>query len=130
LLDPSRLDQVLQAFAKNTFTDNVTLADLTALADSLGNLDPATVTFYTLPTVPSPTVDGALDIDESRAPQIFAALINDQLIPSTPTAVSITATLPTPSTRVRRTSVTMPSTSTTAATHEMAAVNAAMATCV
>ena len=51
LLNPSKLDSLLQAFTHNVKTDNVTLDDLLQLAQSLGNLSASRVTFYTLPTV-------------------------------------------------------------------------------
>ena len=81
LLHPSKLDNFLQAFTKSTFTQNVTLEDLVTLAGSLGSLDPAHVAFYTLPTTPSTTVDGALDVDRSKAAPVFDDLINDLPLP-------------------------------------------------
>ncbi len=81
LLNPSKLDRFLQAFTTNTFTDNVSVADLVTLAGSLGSLDPGHVTFYTLPTVDDPSTAGALDPDPRTAPAVFSALINDQPLP-------------------------------------------------
>jgi LCP family protein required for cell wall assembly len=98
LLNPKKLDNFLQAFAKNTSTQNVKVDDLVTLAGSLGSLDPAHVTFYTLPTVPSTVVDGALDVDQTKAPAIFDDLINDLPLPgelSTPATPKAGAT-PTP----------------------------------
>ncbi|SDO44333.1 cell envelope-related function transcriptional attenuator common domain-containing protein [Nakamurella panacisegetis] len=88
LLNPSKLDNFLQAFTKNTFTDNVTVENLVTLAGSLGSLDPAHVTFYTLPTVPSTKVSGALDVDSSKAPAIFDDLVNDLPLPGEITTTS------------------------------------------
>lgn len=99
LLNPGKLDGFLQAFAQNTFTDNVTIDDLVALAQSMGNLDPSRVTFYTLPTVPSRYNPDALDPDEDAAAAVFDALLNDQPLPgeeSQGTAPS-TPEVPTPS---------------------------------
>ena len=98
LLNPSKLDNFLQAFAKNTFTANVKLEDLVTLAGSLGSLDPAHVTFYTLPTVPSTTVDGALDVDTAKANVVFDDLVNDLPLPgeSTAAATKATTTVQTP----------------------------------
>lgn len=81
LLNPGKLDAFLQAFTANTFTDNVTVPDLVTLAGSLGTLDTAHVTFYTLPTVNDPTIDGALDPDPGKAPAVYDALINDLPLP-------------------------------------------------
>lgn len=81
LLNPAKLDGFLQAFVQNTFTDNVTIDDLVTLAQSMGNLDPSRVTFYTLPTVPSAINPDALDPDEDTAAAVFHALLNDQPLP-------------------------------------------------
>jgi LCP family protein required for cell wall assembly len=81
LLNPAKLDAFLQAFVQNTFTDNVTIDDLVTLAQSMGNLDPSRVTFYTLPTVPSESDPDALDPDEDAAQAVFRALLNDQPLP-------------------------------------------------
>ncbi len=88
LFNPSTLDAFLQAFVQNTFTDNVTIDDLVTLAQSFGTLDPSRVTFFTLPTTPSTSDDGALDVDQSKAPAIFDALINDRPLPGEPAASS------------------------------------------
>ncbi len=94
LLNPGKLDAFLQAFVQNTFTDNVTIDDLVTLAQSMGNLDPSRVTFYTLPTVPSVSNPEALDPDEDAAAAVFEALLNDQPLPGEPGATSTTATTP------------------------------------
>lgn len=99
LLNPGKLDSFLQAFTQNTFTNNVRLDDLATLAGSLGNLDPAHVTFYTLPTVPSTRIEGALDPDGAKAPAIFDDLVNDLPLPGEvkPTATAkAKSTLTTP----------------------------------
>jgi LCP family protein required for cell wall assembly len=101
LLNPAKLDAFMQAFVQNTFTDNVTIDDLITLAQSFGTLDPSRVTFFTLPTVPSQSNPDALDVDETKAPAVFSALLNDQPLPGEPTATSsataeVTPTQPTP----------------------------------
>lgn len=99
LLNPAKLDAFLQAFVQNTFTDNVTIDDLVTLAQSMGNLDPSRVTFYTLPTVPSRSNPGALDPDEDAANAVFHALLNDQPLPGeteSSTAASSTPAVPEP----------------------------------
>lgn len=99
LLNPGKLDGFLQAFVQNTFTDNVTIDDLVALAQSMGNLDPSQVTFYTLPTVPSQDNPEALDPAEPAASEVFNALLNDQPLPGEEGATSApqTPAVPTPS---------------------------------
>jgi hypothetical protein len=94
LLNPAKLDAFLQAFVSNTFTDNVTIEDLVALAQSFGTLDPSRVTFFTLPTVPSVYDSEALDPDETKAPAVFSALVNDQPLPGEPAATSAAQTEP------------------------------------
>lgn len=99
LLNPGKLDNFLQAFTTNTFTYNVKLEDLITLAGSLGSLDPAHVTFYTLPTVSSTKINGALDVDQSKAAVVFDDLINDLPLPgevtAAPTKVPTTPVAPT-----------------------------------
>lgn len=99
LLNPGKLDAFLQAFVQNTFTSNVTIDDLVALAQSLGNLAPSTVTFYTLPTVPSQYDPEALDPEQPAADEVFNALLNDQPLPGEggPTSAPATPTTPAPS---------------------------------
>jgi len=96
LLNPAKLDNFLQAFTRNTFTDNVKLEDLVNLAGSLGSLDPARVTFYTLPTVPSARIDGALEVDEARASTLFDDLVNDLPLPGEVTTPATARAKPTP----------------------------------
>lgn len=99
LLNPGKLDGFLQAFVQNTFTANVTIDDLVALAQSMGNLDPSKVTFYTLPTVPSQYNPEALDPDQPAADNVFNALLNDQPLPGEggQTSAPTTSALPSPS---------------------------------
>jgi len=92
LLNPAKLDAFLQAFVSNTFTDNVTIDDLVTLAQSFGTLDPSRVTFFTMPTVPSTSNPDALDVDETKAPAVFDALVNDQPLPGEPAATSAPST--------------------------------------
>ena len=79
LLNPVKLDSVLQAVVKNVQTDNVTLDDLIEIAQSLGNLDPSHVTFFTLPTVPD--ANGVALDPAPNAELIWQALQRDQLLP-------------------------------------------------
>ena len=95
LLNPARLDAFLQAFTKNTFTDNVTINDLVTLAGSLGDLTPGRVNFYTMPNQPSTVTPGALEITQPAAGVMFSALAHDQPIPAPgPAAVPTTPTHP------------------------------------
>lgn len=98
LLNPTKLDAFLQAFVQNTFTANVSIDDLVTLAQSFGDLSPSKVTFFTLPTVPSQSDPDALDVDQTKAPAVFQALLNDQPLPGEPAATSAspTPTVPSP----------------------------------
>jgi LCP family protein required for cell wall assembly len=84
LLDPGKLAAFVDAFTRNTSTGNVTFQSLMDLAESIGNLDPALVNFYTMPTVPDPqgTERGSMFIDEAAAAPLLTALRNDTPIPS------------------------------------------------
>jgi len=82
LLNPAKLNALLQAFVHNVHTDNVTLEDLLNIAQSLGNLDPKRVTFYTLPTVP----DGDGEDMTKAGSVIWNALVNDRALPGEVTA--------------------------------------------
>ncbi len=95
LLNPAKLDAFLQAFVSNTFTDNVTIDDLVTLAQSFGTLDPARVTFFTLPTVTASSDPDALDVDEKKAPAVFDALVNDRPLPGEPAATQSSSAAPT-----------------------------------
>lgn len=91
LLNPEKLDGFLQAFVKNTVTDNVTFDDLVALAGSLGNLSPGVVTFYTLPTTPSTITPGALEVKTAAAEKLFAKIKDDGVSTSTTSKVPTTS---------------------------------------
>jgi LCP family protein required for cell wall assembly len=90
LLNPARMDAFLQAFTKNTFTDNVTLDALVTLAGSLGDLSPGRVNFYTLPNHDSTTTPGALEVSQPAAGIMFTALLRDQPVPVAATSAAAT----------------------------------------
>jgi LCP family protein required for cell wall assembly len=98
LLNPIKLNNVLQAFVQNVKTDNVTLDNLLDIAQSLGNLDPRRVTFFTLPTVPDSNGVGLHATD--GAALIWQALRDDTALPGevteppTPTTTSAVPTTP------------------------------------
>lgn len=92
LANPVKLDNFLQAFVHNTFNDGVTLENLLDIAGSLGDLNPDTVTFYTLPTYPSERVQYALEIDQPKAQAIFQSIINDVPLPGQKVGAAATTT--------------------------------------
>ncbi|MEO5833083.1 MAG: LCP family protein [Nakamurella sp.] len=87
LLDPGKLTAFVNAFTQNTSTGNVTFQSLMDLAESVGNLDPARVNFYTIPTVPDPddTGRGSMFIDETGSAPLLNALRNDEPVPGSET---------------------------------------------
>lgn len=96
LLNPVKLDSVLQAFVSNVQTDNVTIDDLLNIAQSLGNLDPRRVTFFTLPTTPDSNGVGLHATDASAL--IWEALRDDKPLPgeaTDPVTPPSTTTAPT-----------------------------------
>lgn len=80
LLSPSKLDKFLHAFVDATYTDRVDVDTLINLAHQLGNLEPGKVTFYTLPAHTS-TTNQDYQVMDAKADAIFAALLNDELLP-------------------------------------------------
>ncbi len=124
LLNPTMLNNFLQAFTKSTFTDNVDINSLAQLASSLGDLTPGKVTFYTMPTVSDPDISGAVDPEPKVAAAVFAAINNDDPLPgqsSTPTTKKTSAA------KTTGASATTDSTATTATTAEPAASTATTA---
>ncbi|MDQ6658790.1 MAG: LCP family protein [Actinomycetota bacterium] len=81
LLNPGKLSDFLDAFVHATFTDHVTVDSLVQLSHQLGNLSPGKVTFYTLPAHPNPADNGDSQLADAVAPAVFAALVNDELLP-------------------------------------------------
>lgn len=81
MLNPSKLSDFLDAFVHATFTDNVNVDSLVELSHQLGNLSPGKVTFYTLPTHPNPADNGDSQLADATDPAVFAALVNDELLP-------------------------------------------------
>lgn len=94
LLNPATLDAFLQAFVQNTYTDNVTIDDLVALAESFGSLDPSTITFFTLPTEADAGDSDALELDPAVASAVFGALANDEPLPGEPAAATSSLAAP------------------------------------
>ena len=98
LLDPTKLSGFVKAFTENTTTSGVDFQSLMDLAVSMGNLDPARVSFYTIPTVPDTgdsTGRGSMFVDQTNAAPLLNALRNDQAYPSTDTTATTESTAPT-----------------------------------
>ena len=88
LLDPGKLGSFVTAFTQNTTTAGIDFNALMTLAESLGDLDPAKVTFFTVPTVADPedaSDRGSMYIDPGSAGPLLDAIRNDQPLPGTGT---------------------------------------------
>ncbi|RIJ77855.1 hypothetical protein D1871_04930 [Nakamurella silvestris] len=113
LLNPVKLNTFVKSFFSDTIRDNVEVGDMLTLADSMGDLDPARVTFYTLPTFDAG--DGrSLDLDTVNAGRLFDALRADEPVPG---AVVVPPSTESSTTEASTTAAsTRSSTSTTATT--------------
>lgn len=83
LLDPAKLDALLNVFTRNTFTINVNLEYLVNLAGSIGTLTPAQLSFYTLPVDSSAADPKILRVKQPQANQLTQAIDNDQTASAT-----------------------------------------------
>ncbi|GAA4895808.1 LCP family protein [Actinomycetospora straminea] len=86
LLDPSRLEGLVAAVSRSTFGENIGSDQLLTLTQSLGSLDPRTVTFVTVPTtgIANDRGNEVLRPGEERA--LFSAIIEDRPLPGDPGA--------------------------------------------
>lgn len=78
LINPGKLDALLNVIATNTFTDNMTLENLVDLAGSIGDLKPGQVSFYTLPTDPSTADPTTLKVKQPQADQLTQAIVDNE----------------------------------------------------
>jgi len=80
LLDPSRLEGLVEAVSRSTFGENIGSDQLLALSQSLGSLDPRTVSFVTVPTTGLANDRGNEVLRRGDERAMFDAIIgNDQL---------------------------------------------------
>jgi len=77
LLSTSKLNDFLATFAKSAFGQNMAVADLFTLAQSLEGTDLGKVTFVTLPTTGALDGSGNETLLTSEATQLFTQLINN-----------------------------------------------------
>jgi LCP family protein required for cell wall assembly len=94
LLDPSRLEGLVAAISRSTFGENIGSDQLLALSQSLGSLDPRTVSFVTVPTtgVANERGNEVLRRGEERA--LFSALIDDRPLPGSGAPVPVEPAAP------------------------------------
>jgi LCP family protein required for cell wall assembly len=81
LLDPGKLKAFVAAFGSHTLSDNTGLDELTTLGSSLRSIDPAKVTFVTVPTQGEPNAAGNEVLRKADADALFGAVRADQQLP-------------------------------------------------
>ncbi|HEY9415080.1 MAG TPA: LCP family protein, partial [Pseudonocardia sp.] len=86
LLSPAKLRNFVEAFGSHTLSDNAGLDDLTTLGTSLQHLDPARVTFVTVPTTGEANKDGNEVLRKADTIALFNAVRADEPLPGEATA--------------------------------------------
>jgi LCP family protein required for cell wall assembly len=81
LLNPTRLRALITAVAANTVGENVDSSALLTLAQSVKGLDPADVTFVTVPTTGSANEYGNEELRARDTAALFRAIINGAPLP-------------------------------------------------
>lgn len=81
LFHPGRLRALVEAVAANTFGENVDVGTLLELARSLDGLDPADVTFVTVPTTGETNGRGNEELREADTAALFRAIIDGTPLP-------------------------------------------------
>lgn len=81
LLNPAKLRGLITAVAANTVGENVDSSALLTLAQSMKGLDPANVTFVTVPTTGSANEYGNEELREPDTAALFRAIIDGAALP-------------------------------------------------
>ncbi|MDX3192021.1 LCP family protein [Streptomyces sp. MN03-5084-2B] len=81
VLDPGKLGDFINAFAKATFGDNLGVKQMMTLAQSMKGLDPGKITFLTVPTVGMANTRGNEVLVVSKTKALFDALRNNTPLP-------------------------------------------------
>lgn len=81
LLDPGKLRGFVEAVSRSTFGENVGANQLLGLGQSLGDLNPATVTFTTIPTTGTANSRGNEVPRESADRDLFGSIIDNRPMP-------------------------------------------------
>ncbi|MGH4024113.1 MAG: LCP family protein [Pseudonocardiaceae bacterium] len=81
LLDPGRLRAVIEAVTTNALGENIGTASLLNLARSLNGLDPARVTFVTVPTTGEANARGNEELRPRTSAALFRAIIDGTPLP-------------------------------------------------
>jgi LCP family protein required for cell wall assembly len=81
LLDPGKLNDFVNAFAANTFGDNLGVDQLLTLGQSLHSLDAGRVTFVTVPTTGEPNARGNEELRVEDTLALFRTIIDGTPLP-------------------------------------------------
>ncbi|GAA4773901.1 hypothetical protein GCM10023200_02930 [Actinomycetospora chlora] len=90
LLDPRRLEGLVDAVARSTFGENIGSDQLFTLAQSLSSVDPRTVAFVTVPTTGVANDRGNEVLRVGAEQALFDAIIQERPLPGTPGAAPAT----------------------------------------
>jgi LCP family protein required for cell wall assembly len=97
LLDPGKLNGFVNAFAANTFGDNLGVDQMLTLGQSLHSLDAGRVTFITIPTTGEPNARGNEELRVQDTTALFRTIIDGTPLPGEKPAPPKAATgLPSP----------------------------------
>ena len=81
LLDPGKLNGFVNAFAANTFGDNLGVDQMLTLGQSLHSLDAGRVTFVTIPTTGEPNARGNEELRAKDTMALFRTIIDGTPLP-------------------------------------------------
>ncbi|MEV6873879.1 LCP family protein [Amycolatopsis sp. NPDC051128] len=98
VLDPGKLSDFINAFAKATFGDNLGVKQMMTLAQSMKGLDPSKITFLTVPTVGIANGRGNEVLVRSKTKALFDALRNNTPLPDPNAPVPVSEQAPPTST--------------------------------
>lgn len=98
VLDPGKLGDFINAFAKATFGDNLGVKQMMTLAQSMKGLDPSKITFLTVPTVGTANSRGNEVLVVSKTKALFDALRNNTPLPNPNAPVPVSEQAPPTST--------------------------------
>ena len=112
VLDPGKLGDFINAFAKATFGDNLGVKQMMTLAQSMKGLDPGKITFLTVPTVGMANTRGNEVLVVSKTKALFDALRNNTPLPDPNAPVPVSEQAPPSSTSKSKSSGSSKSTTT------------------
>ncbi|WP_103338074.1 LCP family protein [Amycolatopsis sp. CA-126428] len=94
VLDPGKLTDFINAFAKATFGDNLGVKQMMTLAQSMKGLDQSKITFLTVPTVGMANTRGNEVLVVSKTKALFDALRNNTPLPDPKAPVPVSEQAP------------------------------------